>query len=184
MHNPPLLKPTTLRLLHVLLPLALVLGTSCQALRSAHAPNMHRHADAEFVFRNNVTQEAAKYIGSRYRYGGTSPETGFDCSGFTSFIYAQFGVTLPHQSGSQSTEGQTIPVQKVVPGDLVYFSRKGRIFHVALVESNDETGITVIHSTTSRGVIRENITTSDYWRPKIAGARSIVHLADLAASNF
>jgi hypothetical protein len=181
MHKPPLLKPATLRLLHILLPIALILGSGCQALRSAHAPRMHRHADAEFVFRQHVTQEAAKYIGSRYKYGGTSPETGFDCSGFTAYVYGQFGLGLPHQSGAQAIEGQSVPLQKVVAGDLVYFARKGRIFHVALVESNDERGITVIHSTTSRGVIRENISTSDYWRPKIAGARTVVHKAEFVS---
>lgn len=159
--------------LRLILPLALIVGSGCQMARSAHSGAVSVY-DAEFAMRMDIMQEAAGYIGSRYKYSGVNPSTGFDCSGFTSFILAKFDISLPHQSGSQAQQGRPVPLDRVMPGDIVYFTRKSRIFHVALVETNDAEGITVIHSTTSRGVIRENITRSDYWRPKIAGARSVV----------
>jgi hypothetical protein len=165
--------------LRLILPLALVVGSGCQMVRSAHSGAVSAY-DAEFAMRIDIMQEAAGYIGSRYKYSGVSPSTGFDCSGFTSFILAKYDISLPHQSGSQAQQGRPVPLDRVMPGDIVYFSRKSRIFHVALVESNDADGITVIHSTTSRGVIRENITRSDYWRPKIAGARSVVDAVGFA----
>lgn len=163
--------------LRLILPISLLMASGCQTVRSAHSPSGWKKSDAEFALRMDIITEAAGFIGTRYKYSGTSPKTGFDCSGFTSFILSKFDIPLPHQSGSQAKEGRSIPIEKSLPGDLVYFNRKGRIFHVALVEKNEDGVITVIHSTTSRGVIRENITHSDYWRPKIAGARSVIHYA-------
>lgn len=167
--------------LRIILPAFVLLGTGCNVARTAHRP-FNNHYNAEFALRQDIIQDAAGYIGSKYKYTGTSPSTGFDCSGFTSFIMGKYGIQLPHQSASQAVTGKSIPVNKVQPGDLVYFSRKGRIFHVAIVETNDDNGIVVIHSTTSRGVIRENITQSDYWRPKITGARTVIELQDTAAN--
>jgi cell wall-associated NlpC family hydrolase len=159
------------------------LFASCASLTTPALVKATPKIDAETAMREELVNEASRYIGSNYKYGGTSPKTGFDCSGFTSYIFEQFGVSLPHQSGSQAVVGQSISINHVMPGDLVYFSRKGsRIFHVALVEKKDDSGITVIHSTTSRGVIRENITQSNYWKPKIAGARRVVN-RDTAMAN-
>ena len=62
------------------------------------------------------------------------------------------------------------------PGDLVFFRRSSRenIFHVALVVKNDRDGIQVIHSTSSRGVVLDNITKSTYWAPKLSEARNVL----------
>ena len=79
---------------------------------------------------------AAQYVGTPYVYGGSSP-SGFDCSGFTSFVYSQLGVTLPRTSYSQSFAG--IPVQKseLMPGDLVFFNTSGGgISHVGIYSGN------------------------------------------------
>lgn len=168
--------------LRLVLPLFLIFGTGCQAVRSAHAPKSWSANDAEWAMRDEIRRDAAQYIGTRYKYSGTSPKTGFDCSGFTSYILSQYDIQLPHQSGAQAKVGDAVKMNNIQPGDLVYFSRKGRIFHVALVETIDGSGITVIHSTTSRGVIRENITQSGYWNPKIAGGRDVVR-ANVTASR-
>lgn len=178
MHISELLRPITRIALRLFLPVVIMLASGCQMARSTHSTAMSRY-DAEFALRMDIVQQAAQHIGSRYKYTGTSPSTGFDCSGFTSYVLGQFEIALPHQSGAQAKVGQAIPVAKVMPGDLVYFTRGNRIFHVALVESNSEDGVVVIHSTTSRGVIRENITRSDYWRPKIAGARTVIDQTSL-----
>ena len=65
-----------------------------------------------------VLKVAKRYAGTRYSYGGDSP-SGFDCSGFTKFIYAKFGVDLPHSAWKQSREGDRVSRAKAKPGDLV-----------------------------------------------------------------
>ena len=65
-----------------------------------------------------VLKVAKRYAGTRYSYGGDSP-SGFDCSGFTKFIYAKFGVDLPHSAWKQAREGHRVSRAKAKPGDLV-----------------------------------------------------------------
>lgn len=68
-----------------------------------------------------------------YVLGGTTPE-GFDCSGFTSYVYQQLGVTLPRTSEDQFTVGQDVPRDQLQPGDLLFYDslKKGKISHVAM----------------------------------------------------
>ncbi|MFP5347665.1 MAG: C40 family peptidase [Actinomycetes bacterium] len=62
---------------------------------------------------------AARYVGVPYRYGGNTP-AGFDCSGYTQYVYAQVGISLPHSSGGQAAGGRRISAAQAQPGDLVY----------------------------------------------------------------
>lgn len=66
-----------------------------------------------------VIEIAARYVGVPYVYGGTTPD-GFDCSGFTSYVYAQLGITLPRTSGDQRYAGVEVPRDQAQPGDLVW----------------------------------------------------------------
>jgi cell wall-associated NlpC family hydrolase len=72
-----------------------------------------------------IVAYARQFVGVRYSYGGTSPATGFDCSGFTRFVYAHFGIDLPHYSGSQFQMGRA--VSQLRPGDLVFFDGLGHV---------------------------------------------------------
>jgi cell wall-associated NlpC family hydrolase len=74
---------------------------------------------------SHVVSYARRFVGVRYSYGGTSPRTGFDCSGFVRFVYAHFGVDLPHYSVAQFQLGRTVRRDALEPGDLVFFSRLG-----------------------------------------------------------
>jgi len=125
--------------------------------------------------RQNVVEYAARYLGTKYKYAGKKPSTGFDCSGFTGYVMKNFGVQLSASAALQENQGVSIPVGAVNHGDLIFFrrSRKGRVFHVALVADNTREGIYVIHAA-SRGVIRENISKSAYWMEKVQTARNVV----------
>jgi len=74
-----------------------------------------------------VVRYARHFIGIPYSYGGTSPRSGFDCSGFTRFVYAHFGITLPHYSGAQFQMGRRVSRWGLRPGDLLFFDALGHV---------------------------------------------------------
>ena len=82
---------------------------------------------------------AMKYDGYRYWFGGNNPSTGFDCSGFVQWVYAQVGISLPRTSFSQWNVGTHVTESQLVPGDLVFFTTDG-IFanHVGIYLGNGE----------------------------------------------
>jgi len=131
--------------------------------------------DAETIKRNEITTYSKNYVGVKYKYAGKDPK-GFDCSGFTSYVMAKHDVAISSSSKAQAMQGKAIPVNKVKPGDLIFFGKTGgkNVSHVALVVANESDGIYVIHSTSSKGVMVQNITTSSYWKPKILFARDVL----------
>jgi cell wall-associated NlpC family hydrolase len=74
-----------------------------------------------------VVRFARRFLGVRYVYGGTSPSMGFDCSGFTRFVYSHFGIALPHYSGAQFSMGRRVSRAGLRPGDLVFFDGLGHV---------------------------------------------------------
>lgn len=70
----------------------------------------------------SIVSYAKQFIGTKYTYGGSSPSTGFDCSGFTSYVYKHFGVSLPRTSGGQSGVGTAVSRNNLAAGDLVIYS--------------------------------------------------------------
>ncbi len=125
--------------------------------------------------RGTVLQEAKKYLGLKYIWGGTTPK-GFDCSGFTSYVLAQKGVGVARSSRYQAQQGKAVDLAKAKTGDLVFFSKHGkggRVTHVALVVDNKEDGVYIIHST-RRGIVVDNLSESNYWKPKILYAKDVI----------
>ena len=72
-----------------------------------------------------VVSIALQYLGIPYVWGGSSPSTGFDCSGFIMYVFAQVGVALPHHAASQYAYGTAVPREQLAPGDLVFFDGLG-----------------------------------------------------------
>ena len=77
--------------------------------------------------RRASSRYARHLLGIRYSYGGTSPRSGFDCSGFTRFVFAHFGITLPHYSVAQFNLGRRVSRRALKPGDLVFFDGLGHV---------------------------------------------------------
>lgn len=130
---------------------------------------------ADLDTRSAVVEFAKEHLGADYKYAGRSPK-GFDCSGFTHYVLGAFDVELTPVSRVQENEGAEIPIADAKPGDLVFFrrSKNGDVFHVALVVSNGTEGIVVIHSTSSRGVVIDNISQSSYWGAKYMTVRDVL----------
>ena len=145
--------------------------------RGIESPTTERIATSQSSPRADATRtilvkEAQKHIGSKYKYGGTTPK-GFDCSGFVSYVYDKVDINLPRSSAAQAQKGTKITQGAAKAGDLLFFrlGKKGKTSHVAMVVSNDERGMEIIHSTTSRGVMQENIGNSTYWQEKLLYGR-------------
>ena len=121
-----------------------------------------------------IIQTAKSLINSNYKYGGKSP-SGFDCSGFTQYVFKKaLNIKLPPSSKLQSKKGKTVKLKKTRPGDLIFFKRSGRINHVGIVYKADKKSLWVIHSTSSKGVILEDINRSSYWKSKIYSIKRII----------
>jgi cell wall-associated NlpC family hydrolase len=85
------------------------------------------HATAVAHEQAKVVKFARHLLGIPYVYGGVSPQSGFDCSGFTRFVYAHFGITLPHYSGAQFEMGRRVSRSGLRPGDLLFFDGLGHV---------------------------------------------------------
>jgi cell wall-associated NlpC family hydrolase len=107
--------------------------------------------------------------GAPYRNGGTDPN-GFDCSGFTQYVFSQYGIALPRDVRDQYRKGTPVDPAQLAPGDLVFFATTAPdVSHVAIAIGGDE----FVHAPSSTGVVRvEHIGTS-YWAPKFVGARRV-----------
>lgn len=116
---------------------------------------------------NTVLATAQQYIGCKYVYGGTSP-SGFDCSGFTSYVYRLHGVSLNRTAAGQYSNGVSVNRSDLQPGDLVMFGKSG-INHVAIYAG----GGRIVHAAnSSRGVTTDTIN-SGYYNKNYVGARRI-----------
>jgi hypothetical protein len=103
--------------------------------------------------RARVVPTAERYLGVKYRYGGTSPTSGFDCSGFVQYVFAKHGVRLPRTSRQQAQAGTRLPTRwsALTPGDLAMFAEDGeKISHVAIYAGGNR----IIHATSSGGELR------------------------------
>lgn len=124
--------------------------------------------------RNGIVKTAKKYIGKPYIYGGKKPSSGFDCSGFTSHVYKENGVAVTGPSYSQAKQGIKKSMKDLKEGDLVFFGSGNKVTHVAIVASVNRNKIEVIHSTSSRGVVVDDISSSKYWKKRYLFGRDVL----------
>lgn len=132
----------------------------------------------DFAMVDDMLQYARKFMGTRYVRGGKSPK-GFDCSGFTSYVFGQFGIDLSRTSASQYGEGTKVSKGEIQPGDLLFFTGRavnGRVGHVAIaIDADPVSGeVTFIHAAT--GGVKIDKTTAPYYARRYLGARRVIGL--------
>ena len=117
-----------------------------------------------------IASAALELAGTPYRAGGDTP-SGFDCSGFTRYLFGQHGIALPRQARDQFDVGQQVATDDIRTGDLIFFSTVAPgASHVGVALDDDR----FIHAPSSRGRVRiERISTS-YWSRRYVGARRLV----------
>lgn len=122
---------------------------------------------------------AAKFLGTRYRLGATGPSA-FDCSGFTSYVFRNFGITLSRTSRMQYQQGKKVNVKNLKPGDLLFFSchssGPGNVGHVAMVTEVDNANgtCTFIHASVKRGVTYQKFPDGGYYERHYIGAKRVL----------
>jgi len=104
-------------------------------------------------------------------YNGGSDRNGFDCSGFTQYVFAQYGVALPRGVRDQFNTGKTVDRKAFEPGDLIFFTTtEPGASHVGIAVGSDE----FVHAPSTTGVVRVERFTSSYWAPRLLGGRRVL----------
>lgn len=122
---------------------------------------------------DDVSMYAVSLVGSPYRLGGTSPDSGLDCSGFVDHVFQQVtGIRLPRDSRAISESTQRLDQSDLQPGDLVFFNTLNRAFsHVGIYLGDDR----FVHATSSRtGSVMISRLSDPYWHERFDGARRVV----------
>jgi cell wall-associated NlpC family hydrolase len=116
-----------------------------------------------------VVGTALSLRGAPYRNGGSDP-SGFDCSGFVAYVFAQQGLYMPRTVSEQYAQGHLVNPDAVAPGDLVFFSTVAPgASHVGIAISGDQ----FVHAPSSSGVVRVESLNASYWSSRLVGTRRI-----------
>lgn len=118
-----------------------------------------------------IVNYAQQFLGTKYVYGAAGPSA-FDCSGFTMYVYAQFGVSLYHNAAVQSNMGVSISIENLQPGDLVFFKDKtmSRVGHCGIYIGNGE----FIHASSGSGTCVKISSLTGTYSKRYCGARRMV----------
>ncbi|MCM0755958.1 C40 family peptidase [Desulfovibrio aminophilus] len=176
--------------LFLILPLAALLLAGCSGLEPMRAyppapvckptatapcppPDSARKASATPTPGTELVSTARTMMGTRYRYGGIAPQSGFDCSGFTRWVFEQHGLDLPRSSVEQFEVGKPVGIESLKPGDLVFFRirRRNQGLHVGIVTGPG----TFIHSPNRGDRVREESFLQPYWVGRYIGARRVAN---------
>ena len=173
-----------------LLALSLALAVSAcgggEAVRTAPAPAARQAASpvtaatrwdavppADPARANAVLMRAISLVGTPYRYGGSTPEGGFDCSGLVNYVYRDMlDLRLPRTSRALSEyQGPRIAPDRLATADLVFFGSRGTVTHVGIYVGEGR----FVHAPTTGGTVRLDRLDGPYWRDHYSGAKRVLH---------
>ncbi|MFT3762753.1 MAG: C40 family peptidase [Pseudoxanthomonas sp.] len=122
---------------------------------------------------NAVLMRALGLVGTPYRYGGNTPESGFDCSGLVTYVYRDMlDLRLPRTSRELAqVQGPKIAPARLAAGDLVFFGSKGSVSHVGIYVGEGR----FVHAPSSGGTVRLDYLDGPYWRDHYTGAKRVLH---------
>ncbi|HOY70168.1 MAG TPA: C40 family peptidase [Methylotenera sp.] len=161
-----------------------VLSVICVACSTAptksSTSNETVNTEAWPAWSREVLLNALSLKGTKYKYGGSSPETGFDCSGFVQYVFKQsVNLALPRNTFAQSQLGTAIAKQDLQAGDLVFFNTvKNTISHVGIYMGDNR----FIHAPNTRGQVRIEPMVG-YWAQRYSGAQRLENEVNLAQQN-
>lgn len=131
------------------------------------APFMTNQASA--ASGNDIVNYSKQFLGIKYLYGGTTT-SGFDCSGYTQYVYKNAGITLSRTAATQYREGVSVSKSNLQAGDLVFFNNLGYTSHVGIYVGNNQ----FISATSSKGIAIVSINDPYYWGKYYIGAKRII----------
>lgn len=143
-------------------------------LSSIGVPSMGVGFDLPGLDVSELLDNALSFIGVPYRFGGSSPASGFDCSGFVKYVFRKtFDLSLPRTAREMARGGMAVARGELRPGDLVFFNTRGAVnSHVGIYLGDSK----FVHAPNSRGSVRINDLEETYYRQRFNGARRIASI--------
>ncbi len=135
--------------------------------------------------REEIIDFSRSYLGCKYKVAGKD-KNGFDCSGFVGFVFHAFDIPTASSAHLQAKQGKITELKDAKAGDLIFFGTEKQITHVGIISANETKNLSIIHSSSSKGVIEENILNSDYWLrriQKVTSLNSYVKLNEVSFKN-
>ena len=128
---------------------------------------------ADPVAANAVLMRAIGLVGTPYRYGGNTPESGFDCSGLVTYVYRDMlDLRLPRTSRELAqVQGPKIEPRRLAPADLVFFGSRGNVSHVGIYVGEGR----FVHAPSTGGTVRLDHLDGYYWRDHYSGAKRVLN---------
>jgi cell wall-associated NlpC family hydrolase len=122
---------------------------------------------------NAVLMRAIGLVGTPYRYGGNTPEGGFDCSGLVNYVYRDMlDISLPRSSRELAAyQGPRIAPERLAAADLVFFGSAGQVSHVGIYVGEGR----FVHAPSTGGTVRLDHLDGSYWRRNYSGAKRVLH---------
>ena len=132
-----------------------------------------RNAPSDPAASNSVLMRAISLVGTPYRYGGNTPQTGFDCSGLVNYVYDDMlAKKLPRTSTALAAyQGPRITPRQLAAGDLVFFGSRGQVSHVGIYVGDGR----FVHAPSSGGTVRLDHLDGAYWRDHYSGATRVIN---------
>ena len=136
--------------------------SACGTTRDSSKLSSKADSAKEAQLREVIITLAREMVGTKYKSNGKKPG-GFDCSGLVYYVFGRMEIPMAANAAGQAELGSKIDLDEAKPGDLLFFSTGKNISHVGIITENSKKILKLVHSSSSRGVIEENILNSDYW---------------------